>query len=129
MPVFEIHIFCFLEKGSVKSGVPRSASIKTEQVTDLLELSTPDYQRILKKHEEYLCSRRMDTIVRCSVFSQWSKAQLHKLATNAMVQRYEMGQTILPQGGAIDSLYIIKRGVVKVKRRGSGRKKHRKPVQ
>ncbi len=112
--VARLHTGDAFGEGSVKSGLPRSACIKTEQITSLLELSTLDYLRILKKHEEGLCSRRLETIARCTVFAQWSKEQLHMLASSAMVQRYEMGQTIIPQGGPIESLCIIKRGVVKV---------------
>jgi CRP-like cAMP-binding protein len=92
----------------------RTAGAKASQATYLLSLNVADYKRIFSNYKVQLKNEVRELLSTSAVFNTWEDDTIDKLASNAVVQSFGGGQTLMQSGHSVSTLYIIKCGVVKL---------------
>ncbi len=97
-----------------KEGL-RTASALATKKTKLLLLHVDDYQEILSEYKNTLKVLMRKTLSSSTcIFRFWESSILDQLASYAIVRNYSINTEIIKTGSRINSLMIVKTGIVKV---------------
>lgn len=100
---------------SLSSGMFMSYCMRS--MTELLMVGEKDFERILLSSALEDLKKRLEVIRSCCVFSNWSRDDHIRLARMGQVRTYKRGEVILNQGVKPQFLYIIMKGMCKVRKR------------
>jgi CRP-like cAMP-binding protein len=104
----------FFGEVSLIYNIPRTATITALTETFLIRIDKHPFNRYLKHLFEGQLEDQIEFMKLCPIFKDMPKDQLIKLAIRANVKKFATGQTILKTDSKCDSIYIIRRGTVKV---------------
>lgn len=107
----------FGETALEHKGGLRSAGAVASQPTKLLSLHKHIYRLVTTQYREMLYGEARAVLSSCPVFAAWKPDLLEKLAGYAEIQMYGANAEILRAGDRVRSLYIIKKGIIKLSKR------------
>ena len=95
-------------------NIPRTATITALTETSLIKIDKHPFNRYLKHLFEGQLEDQIEFMQLCPIFNGMPKELLIKLGIRANIKKYATGQIILRNDSKCDSIYIIRRGTVKV---------------
>ena len=95
-------------------NIPRTATITALTETTLIRIDRHPFNRYLKHLFEGQLEDQIEFMQLCPIFSKMPKNLLINLGIRANVKKFATGQIILKDESKCDSIYIIRRGTVKV---------------
>ena len=95
-------------------NIPRTATITALTETTLIRIDKHPFNRYLKHLFEGQLEDQIEFMQLCPIFSKMPKNLLINLGIRANVKKFATGQIILKNDSKCDSIYIIRRGTVKV---------------
>jgi len=95
-------------------NIPRTATITALTETTLIRIDRHPFNRYLKHLFEGQLEDQIEFMQLCPIFSKMPKNLLINLGIRANVKKFATGQIILKNESKCDSIYIIRRGTVKV---------------
>lgn len=95
-------------------NIPRTATITALTETSLIRIDKHPFNRYLKHLFEGQLEDQIEFMQLCPIFNGMPKELLIKLGIRASVKKFATGQVILKNDDKSDSIYIIRRGTVKV---------------
>ena len=119
----------FGEQGLL-TGSPRNFTVRAASDLVLLKLATEDFQQLLGQHpdlREYFDKYISDISIRnflklCTVFAPLSPQEIRDLLGVMDVRNYSVNQTIIREGEAGDSFYLLRSGSARVIKESNGHK-------
>ena len=106
----------FFGEVSLIYNIPRTATIKALTETTLIRIDKHPFNRYLKHLFEGQLEDQIEFMRLCPIFKGLDKDLLIKLGIRANIKKFATGQIILKTESKCDSIYIIRRGTVKVKK-------------
>ena len=106
----------FFGEISLIYNIPRSATIKALTETTLMKIEKSPFNRYLKHFFEGQLEDQIEFMQLCPIFKDLKKDLVIKLGIRANIKKFATGQIILNTDSKCDSIYIIRRGTVKVKK-------------
>ncbi|KAJ3164075.1 hypothetical protein HK101_000534 [Irineochytrium annulatum] len=79
-------------------NIPRTATITTDERTELMKIEKDDYNRILRFIREKEMNELYHFIRKMPVFANWTRASLMTIVANMRTKKLEPGQIIYKQG-------------------------------
>ncbi|KAI8845400.1 cyclic nucleotide-binding-like protein [Chytridium lagenaria] len=98
------------------ADAPRSATIITDERTELIKVEKEDYNRIIKSIHEKQNLEMYSFLRRMPVFSSWTRGSLLSVSMNMQVRKYLYGEVIYREGDDLKYFYIVKSGKVSVRK-------------
>ncbi|KAJ3107471.1 hypothetical protein HDU97_004067 [Phlyctochytrium planicorne] len=98
------------------TDAPRSATIITDERSELIKVEKDDYCRIVKYIHEKENIELYSFIRRMPVFSTWSRSSLMSIVGNMKIKKFQHGEVIYKQGDELKWFYIVKSGHVSVQK-------------
>ena len=95
-------------------NIPRTATITALTETSLIRIDKHPFNRYLKHLFEGQLEDQIEFMQLCPIFNGMPKELLIKLGIRANIKKFATGQIILKTDSKCDSIYIIRRGTVKV---------------
>ena len=95
-------------------NIPRTATITALTETSLIRIDKHPFNRYLKHLFEGQLEDQIEFMKLCPIFKGMPKELLIKLGIRANIKKFATGQIILKNDSKCDSIYIIRRGTVKV---------------
>ena len=95
-------------------NIPRTATITALTETSLIRIDKHPFNRYLKHLFEGQLEDQIEFMQLCPIFSKIPKNLIINLGIRANVKKFATGQIILKNDSKCDSIYIIRRGTVKV---------------
>lgn len=95
-------------------NIPRTATITALTETSLIRIDKHPFNRYLKHLFEGQLEDQIEFMQLCPIFKGMPKDLLIKLGIRANIKKFATGQIILKNDDKCDSIYIIRRGTVKV---------------
>ena len=95
-------------------NIPRTATITALTETSLIRIDKHPFNRYLKHLFEGQLEDQIEFMQLCPIFNGMPKDLLIKLGIRANIKKFATGQIILKNDDKCDSIYIIRRGTVKV---------------
>jgi CRP-like cAMP-binding protein len=95
-------------------NIPRTATITALTETSLIRIDKHPFNRYLKHLFEGQLEDQIEFMQLCPLFNGMPKELLIKLGIRANIKKFATGQIILKTDSKCDSIYIIRRGTVKV---------------
>ena len=95
-------------------NIPRTATITALTETCLIRIDKHPFNRYLKHLFEGQLEDQIEFMQLCPIFNGMPKELLIKLGIRANIKKFATGQIILKTDSKCDSIYIIRRGTVKV---------------
>ncbi len=95
-------------------GTPKTATIISVTNSSLIKIDKVNFDSFVKDIFENQLKDQIDFMKICPIFHRISKEILVKLAITTDRRKFMTGQTILKIGSRVESLFIIRRGSVKV---------------
>jgi len=95
-------------------NIPRTATITALTETSLIRIDKHPFNRYLKHLFEGQLEDQIEFMQLCPIFNGMPKELLIKLGIRANIKKFATGQIILKNDSKCDSIYIIRRGTVKV---------------
>ena len=104
----------FFGEISLIYNIPRTATITALTETSLIRIDKNPFNRYLKHLFEGQLEDQIEFMQLCPIFKDMPKDLLIKLGIRAKVKKFATGQIILKNDSKCDSIYLIRRGTVKV---------------
>ena len=109
-------------EAALLSGGVRNASVRCSSSVEAMRLSSEDFQRLVKDFPEFKTCLELTArwrslhgfLYEFSNFGRLPAVALQKLVENLQPRSYTNGQTILRQGEAAGSMYIIEKGRIRI---------------
>ena len=95
-------------------NIPRTASIIALTETSLIKIDKIPFNKYLKNLFEGQLQDQIEFLEICPLFHKLPKDLIIKLGIRAVIKKYATGQVILKNDSKCDSIFIIRRGTVKV---------------
>lgn len=95
-------------------GTPRSATIVSVTNSALIKIDKEPFDKYVKNIFENQLQDQIEFLKICPIFHKINKDLLIRLAVRTERKKFSTGQGILSPGGKCESLFIIRRGTVKV---------------
>ena len=95
-------------------NIPRTASIIALTDTALIKVDKIPFNKYLKNLFEGQLQDQIEFLQICPLFHKLPKDLIIKLGIRAVIKKYATGQIILKNDSKCDSIFIIRRGTVKV---------------
>ena len=95
-------------------NIPRTASIVALTETSLIKIDKIPFNKYLKNLFEGQLQDQIEFLQICPIFNKLPKDLIIKLGIRAVIKKYATGQVILKNDSKCDSIFIIRRGTVKV---------------
>lgn len=93
---------------------PRAARIVCTEKSEFAVMNKKNFKEVLLKVEERRRNNMIDFLQSIPLFSDWSRNLLNKMIYSIDKKKVIMGQTILAEGGKINSIFIISQGEFEV---------------
>ena len=104
----------FFGEDALIYNIPRTATITALTETSLIRIDKHPFNRYLKHLFEGQLEDQIEFMQLCPIFNGMPKELLIKLGIRANIKKFATGQIILKTDSKCDSIYIIRRGTVKV---------------
>lgn len=95
-------------------NIPRTASIIALTDTSLIKIDKNPFNKYLKNLFEGQLQDQIEFLQICPLFHKLPKNLIIKLGIRAVIKKFATGQVILKNDSKCDSIFIIRRGTVKV---------------
>ena len=95
-------------------NIPRTASIIALTETSLIKIDKIPFNRYLKNLFEGQLQDQIEFLQICPIFHDLPKDLIIKLGIRALIKKFPTGQIILKNDSKCDSIFVIRRGTVKV---------------
>ena len=95
-------------------NIPRTASIIALTETSLIKIDKNPFNRYLKNLFEGQLQDQIEFLQICPIFNKLPKDLIIKLGIRSVIKKYATGQVILKNDSKCDSIFVIRRGTVKV---------------
>ena len=95
-------------------NIPRTASIIALTETSLIKIDKNPFNKYLKNLFEGQLQDQIEFLQICPIFNKLNKDLIIKLGIRSTIKKYATGQIILKNDSKCDSIFIIRRGTVKV---------------
>ena len=95
-------------------NIPRTTSIIALTDTSLIKIDKTPFNRYLKNLFEGQLQDQIEFLQICPIFNKFSKDLIIKLGIRAVIKKFATGQIILKSDSKCDSIFVIRRGTVKV---------------
>ena len=95
-------------------NIPRTASIIALTETSLIKIDKIPFNKYLKNLFEGQLQDQIEFLEICPLFHKLPKDLIIKLGIRAVIKKFVTGQVILKNDSKCDSIFIIRRGTVKV---------------
>ena len=95
-------------------NIPRTASIISLTDTSLIKIDKNPFNKYLKNLFEGQLQDQIEFLQICPIFKNLKKDLIIKLGIRSVVKKFATGQVILKNDSKCDSIYVIRRGTVKV---------------
>lgn len=99
---------------SLLYGTKRSATIIAVTNSSLIKIEKDDFDKYVRDIFDNMLKDQLDFMKICPIFKGINKETLIELGIRTERKKYITNTEILPKKFKTDSLYIIRRGVVKV---------------
>ena len=94
--------------------IPRTATIISLTETSLIKIDKNSFNKYLKNLFEGQLEDQIEFLQICPIFSKLSKDLIIKLGIRSNIKKFATGQVILKNDSKCDSIFVIRRGTVKV---------------
>ena len=94
--------------------IPRTATIISLTETSLIKIDKNPFNKYLKNLFEGQLEDQIEFLHICPIFNKLSKDLIIKLGIRSNIKKYATGQVILKNDSKCDSIFVIRRGTVKV---------------
>ena len=95
-------------------NIPRTATITSLTETSLIKIDKIPFNKYLKNLFEGQLEDQIEFLQICPIFNKLSKDLIIKLGIRANIKKFATGQVILKNDSKCDSIFVIRRGTVKV---------------
>ena len=95
-------------------NIPRTASIIALTETSLIKIDKNSFNKYLKNLFEGQLEDQIEFLQICPIFNKLEKDLVIKLGIRSTIKKYATGQIILKNDSKCDSIFVIRRGTVKV---------------
>lgn len=95
-------------------GGKRTAGAYVSRMATLLMLERDDYQKIMMSYQSVLNGEVESALKNCPVFNGWEKKRLNHISSLFTKLNYSPHSVIIKAGEPVTSLFLIRRGIVKV---------------
>lgn len=95
-------------------NIPRTATIISLTETSLIKIDKNPFNRYLKNLFEGQLQDQIEFLQICPIFNKLPKDLIIKLGIRSVIKKYATGQVILKNDSKCDSIFVIRRGTVKV---------------
>ena len=95
-------------------NIPRTASIIALTDTSLIKIDKMPFNKYLKNVFEGQLQDQIEFLQICPIFHKMPKELLIKLGIRSVIKKFATGQIILKNDTKSDSIFVIRRGTVKV---------------
>jgi len=95
-------------------NIPRTASIIALTDTSLIKIDKMPFNKYLKNVFEGQLQDQIEFLKICPIFNKMPKELLIKLGIRSVMKKFATGQIILKNDTKSDSIFVIRRGTVKV---------------
>ena len=95
-------------------NIPRTTSIIALTDTSLIKIEKTPFNRYLKNLFEGQLQDQIEFLQILPIFNKLSKDLIIKLGIRAVIKKFATGQIILKNDSKCDSIFVIRRGTVKV---------------
>lgn len=95
-------------------NIPRTASIIALTDTSLIKIDKMPFTKYLKNVFEGQLQDQIEFLQICPIFNKMPKDLLIKIGIRAVIKKFATGQVILKNDTKSDSIFVIRRGTVKV---------------
>ena len=95
-------------------NIPRTASIIALTDTSLIKIDKMPFNKYLKNVFEGQLQDQIEFLQICPIFHKMAKELLIKLGIRSVIKKFATGQIILKNDTKSDSIFVIRRGTVKV---------------
>ena len=95
-------------------NIPRTASIIALTETSLIKIDKNSFNKYLKNLFEGQLEDQIEFLQICPIFNKLEKDLVIKLGIRSSIKKYATGQIILKNDSKCDSIFVIRRGTVKV---------------
>lgn len=96
-------------------GVPRSTTMITSNFVVLIKLEKSSFDKFVPNLFEQQVNDLLEFLKICPIFYNCPRETLLKLAIRSETKKYNMDSLILGKKYKTESIYLIRRGFVKVK--------------
>ena len=95
-------------------NIPRTASVIALTDTSLIKIDKMPFTKYLKNVFEGQLQDQIEFLQICPIFNKMPKELLIKLGIRSVIKKFATGQIILKNDTKSDSIFVIRRGTVKV---------------
>ena len=95
-------------------NIPRTASVIALTDTSLIKIDKMPFNKYLKNVFEGQLQDQIEFLQICPIFHKMPKELLIKLGIRSVIKKFATGQIILKNDTKSDSIFVIRRGTVKV---------------
>jgi CRP-like cAMP-binding protein len=95
-------------------NIPRTTSIIALTDTSLIKIDKTPFNRYLKNLFEGQLQDQIEFLQICPIFNKFPKDLIIKIGIRAVIKKFATGQIILKSDSKCDSIFVIRRGTVKV---------------
>ena len=95
-------------------NIPRTASVIALTDTSLIKIDKMPFNKYLKNVFEGQLQDQIEFLQICPIFNKMPKELLIKLGIRSVIKKFATGQIILKNDTKSDSIFVIRRGTVKV---------------
>ena len=95
-------------------NIPRTASVIALTDTSLIKIDKMPFNKYLKNLFEGQLQDQIEFLKICPIFNKMPMELLIKLGIRAVIKKFATGQVILKNDTKSDSIFVIRRGTVKV---------------
>ena len=99
---------------SLLYNIPRTTSIVALTDTSLIKIDKMSFNKYLKNVFEDQLQDQIEFLQICPIFNKLPKELIIKLGIRSVIKKYATGQIILKNDTKCDSIFVIRRGTVKV---------------
>ena len=99
---------------SLLYNIPRTATIIALTETSLIKIDKIPFNKYLKNLFEGQLQDQIEFLQICPIFNKLPKDLIIKLGIRTNIKKYATGQIILKNDSKCDSIFVIRRGTVKV---------------
>jgi len=116
----------FFGEMALLSGQKRTATVVAEEESDLLEISAPVLNNLVKRHPHVAASIRQfgrqrllaDVMATSALFRPFERAERKKLVELFKVREVQGGEVVIREGTPTDGLYLVMNGELTVNKGG-----------
>lgn len=102
---------------ALQTDQPRSATIKTMEVTHFATLDRADYSRVLKRFLEKQQQERTEFLCRVSLFADWTVEERSKVSFLLQHKTFKKNEVVYQCDSPVLEIFIVKEGEFAVQRK------------